>query len=1193
MILEIGSLFNNRYRLEAELGHGGMGVVYRAQDTILERSVAVKLLSNSQIGTEGRARMLREAQAAARLNHPNIVSIYDAGEIDGNSFIIMELLEGESLYDLRPETLDQTLDIIRQICKALEHAHAHGIVHRDLKPENVIVSSTGVAKLTDFGLARSITSRLSAEGAFIGTIHYMAPEQAMGEDVDGRADLYALGGILYELTTGRLPFTGDDPLAIISQHLHAPVIPPRTYNPGIPPALDQLIVSLLSKRKEERPPNAALVRAALEPNALAVESTALKPSGINILVRGRLIGREQELAEAKSLWRQMTNGIVTQPVILISGEPGVGKSPLVREIKALAEVTAGIVLVDECYAEGNAPYAPLNRIIQDVIEKTQVQLSDLVLADLASISPGLRIRYTQLPQNQPVDAAVGQHRLFESVYTLLATATQHAPILLILEDVHWADSGTLYLIRHLARRARNASLRLLIVLTYRETELEDVSYLTEVLLDFHREHLAARLKLGRYDRAQTRRVLSIMFQEEVAPEFAEAIFKETDGNLFFIEEVCRALIEQGKLTYQDGHWEWPSLKELELPQSVRLAIQARIAKLTPEAQDVLRLAAVIGREFDFETLHAACELSEDQLVEALENAEQGQLISEVHADYGKNGRKNQERFAFAHGLITTTLRETISGLRRHRLHRRVAAAIETLRPDDYPALAYHYEQAKDLENATNYYAKAGERALSIYANQEADRYFRAALDLVDTGVERAALLAGLGEALFRQSLYQKAVAIWKEASNLYIQAQDYDAMCRIYARTARSIWYAGDVQGGLNHCLEGLEAAPKSLESPGMAALLHETARAHFFNQHPDEAGVLCQQALEMAEKLGLIEVQADTLSTLGLLPNQTFDTKRAYLAKAVELAENAGLYTTAVRAHINLGGRLQEVDELSAARSQFLRAYELSQKMGILSWAHDNLGTATFISLSMGDFTTAEASLNEIDTLSKSTIIPEKSRHYHDTIIVTLKLMRGEWSLGIELLDQMQAQAAQEDDQHLLSQIMTWKGQAYLEMKDYHSALSWLEKATSLADQHNLDDKFSPRMLACLTLLAQGEVQAARSKYAETQSIPQFETIQELWLDKKWCESALAVAEGRWEEAIAGYQEMETHLTRAGRRWHLARVLLDWGEAFARHAAQGDAQKARSLYQQAIEIFTQLDANGYVQMALDLLDELEKQPTV
>jgi serine/threonine protein kinase len=311
----IGTVLNERYRLDAEIGRGGMGVVYRAHDTLLDRDVAVKVLSASGLGTEGRARLLREAQAAAGLNHPNIVIVHDVGQADGAPsdegvpFVVMELVEGPSLQDRRPESLEETVAVARQVCAALEHAHAHGIIHRDLKPENVLLAAS-TAKLVDFGLARSMVSRLTAEGAVAGTVFYLAPELALGQPYDGRADLYALGVLLYELTTGRLPFVADDPLAVISQHLHAPPVPPRARDAGIPPALDALILRLLSKDPQDRPASAAKVRRALDaPDILDREATpARELSVIERIERGRLVAREGELSQARALWRKASAG---------------------------------------------------------------------------------------------------------------------------------------------------------------------------------------------------------------------------------------------------------------------------------------------------------------------------------------------------------------------------------------------------------------------------------------------------------------------------------------------------------------------------------------------------------------------------------------------------------------------------------------------------------------------------------------------------------------------------------------------------------------------------------------------------------------------------------------------------------------------------------------------------------------------
>ena len=337
----IGALLQNRYRIDAELGHGGMGVVYRAHDTLLDRDVAIKVLSATALGNEGRARLLREAQAAAQLNHPNIVAIHDAGEADNVSFIVMEMIEGESLHSRRPTALDEILSLARQVCAALEHAHAHGIVHRDLKPENVLITPDGTAKLMDFGLARSGASRISTEGAIVGTVFYLAPEQALGQEIDGRADLYALGVMLYELTTGRLPFTGDDPLAVISQHIHAPVGPPRALRPDLPPALETIILKLLAKNPADRFASAREVEAALVATAVELRSPAGGPRNNLPIQLSSFIGRERESDEVKRL-------LSASRLVTLTGAGGSGKTRLALQVAAdvLETFPDGVWLVE-------------------------------------------------------------------------------------------------------------------------------------------------------------------------------------------------------------------------------------------------------------------------------------------------------------------------------------------------------------------------------------------------------------------------------------------------------------------------------------------------------------------------------------------------------------------------------------------------------------------------------------------------------------------------------------------------------------------------------------------------------------------------------------------------------------------------------------------------------------------------------
>lgn len=1174
----IGTLFKNRYRLDAELGQGGMGIVYRAHDTLLERDVAVKILSNSNIGSEGRARMLREAQAAARLNHPNIVSIYDAGEEESQSFIIMELLDGDSLFERKNMELSEILSITRQICDALEHAHTHGIIHRDLKPENVIVTTNGVAKLTDFGLARSIASRITLEGTLIGTIYYMSPEQALGEELDGRTDLYALGVMLYELTTGRLPFTADDPVAVISQHLHAPVIPPRTYARDLPPALDRLITSLLSKRREDRPLSAAFVRQALEPGSLEAEVPEPTTSNLDQLVRGRLVAREHEYAIAKTAWRAASAGSGLFPVLLVSGEAGVGKTPFLREIRALAEVSGGFVLRGECYPDGGAPYQPVAQVLNAAVSKPGLELPDFLLADLLRLAPELRLRYPQLASNMPVDQEGQQQRLFESVVGMFTTLAAQSPLLITLEDIHWADGETLFLLRHLARRARSAKLPLLILLTYREAEIGGNCCLSDVLLDLNRERLAERIKLPRYDRQQTQQVLETMFQESMPADFVDAIYSETEGNLFYIEEICKALIEQNKLYRENGHWQVTSLQDMELPQSVRLAIQTRLSTLPQNAQEVLRLAAIFGHEFEFETLHAACELDEDELIVALEAAERAQLIYENRASHSDRRPGQSENFAFVHGLVVSALRESTSGIRRTRLHRRVVEALQALHPNDYEALAYHYQQANDTDNARRYYARAAERAQAVYANREAERHYRAALELSQPGIEAANLLAGLGETLFHQSRYDESIQVWQEAIRSYKDCQDFDHAAHLYARTARAAWYANDAPRGLSICREGMAALPIAEETPGVAALLQETARACFFNRLPEEALALCNEALDIAERLNLTEVRAETLATLGILPNQPLEERVKYLRSAVELAESAGLLATASRAHFNLGGQLLDAGETQSARAHLIQAYDQARRLGNTSWMLTYLINVANACLDLGDFDTAKKYLADARSLRETIPNPVASLFEINILEWNILNLQGEWEQAAERLNAFLSDASLPDDSSQVVQAKLGLVTGLVERDRFDEVLALTQDILATATS----DKEQPFHFLALFFQALSHIHLDHLDLTQD-IIKQMEELSgpdATYMTKgytAWAKAMLSSRQGDWETVKAIFESLIATVEKFSLRWYQARFTLHWAELEILSGHLRDAEQTRQRLERARQQFSALPAPGFV----------------
>ena len=247
-----GSVVDNRYDVVRPLGSGGMGEVYLARDLTLDRDVALKLLrSQFAKDRESAERFKREATSAARLSHPNIVQVYDRGDAeDGTSYIAMEYVPGGTLKDriTQDGPLDSRLaaSFGYQVAEALGAAHAKGVIHRDIKPQNVLITSSGEAKVADFGIARALSAATDAQtktGTVMGTAGYMSPEQALGEPATPKSDLYSLGIVLYEAITGKLPFTAENPIAVTMKHVNEPPPPPHQSNPDVPDGRNPILLT--------------------------------------------------------------------------------------------------------------------------------------------------------------------------------------------------------------------------------------------------------------------------------------------------------------------------------------------------------------------------------------------------------------------------------------------------------------------------------------------------------------------------------------------------------------------------------------------------------------------------------------------------------------------------------------------------------------------------------------------------------------------------------------------------------------------------------------------------------------------------------------------------------------------------------------------------------------------------------------
>jgi len=876
-----GALLAGRYRLLDQLGRGGMGIVFRATDEKLEREVAVKVVPAAASSPDARERLLREARAAAALNHPAIVAVHDAGEHMGMPFFVMELVGGTSLHVEGPKDLSEIVRVACLICDALEHAHTHGVVHRDLKPENVLWA-TGPAprgiKLADLGVAVHATAshRITDSGAIVGTVSYMAPEQAMGEPVDGRADLYALGVVLYELVTGRLPFTGSRPLEVVSQHVHAPVVPPHVLVPSLPPALDAAILRLLAKQPAQRFATAVEAREALARSlsAAAVPKPADAPAALAILEalsRGKLVGRAEELSEARELWRRAREG--AGHCLLISGEPGAGKTRLARELLIQAALDGALVLTGACYEyEAATPYLPFaeafRRFVRDERDDDVLRKAFGDAAPrLAKLAPEIESRLGPFGGRQELAPHEERLLFFDAVVEVVRTAARARSVCLYIDDLHWADSSSLWLLAHLLRGLKHE--RVLFLASYREVELDRAHPLSSALIDWNRERLTTRIALKRFGPEQTREQLGALLGEPVTAEFADAVHRETEGNPFFVEEVLKALIERGSVRRESGRWKRDDVAGLAIPQSVKAAVGHRLDRVSQECNEVLRAAAVLGKTFDFtELVEVAGERGEDALLDAVDAAVCAQLLVA--------GR--DESFVFTHDKIREVLYDELNPIRRRRLHRRTAEGLERLRDRRcIPAekLAHHFIEAGEYERGLVWAKQAGADATRLFAYDEAiTAYGRAAecAQLLGNIDEQAELEEAKGKTRMISGNLIEAIDDFEQALSL---TTDPVLRARRQTQAAGSLAAAGDPRGleYVRSALEVLDPATQPIETA--TALMIEGRFHHLSGRH--------RTAADLLEKAGVLAAPPPPGSPLPTLHASTLTQLFAYSAGAYQ----------------------------------------------------------------------------------------------------------------------------------------------------------------------------------------------------------------------------------------------------------------------------------------------------------------------
>jgi serine/threonine protein kinase/tetratricopeptide (TPR) repeat protein len=779
------------FRLLRLLGEGGMASVFLAERLDGGPQVALKSV---RVPSEALLpRIRREVAALARVRHPGIVRVLDSGLHEGLPWYAMEQIQGVTLRShlrerrsrrehgaapsthslgrapqgpgvtttaleqesdqagpapeaagpsadragkIEPERLRADLGLVQRICWPLAYLHGLGLVHRDLKPENIMLREGEEPVLVDFGLVTEFGGGVSREAlessGAAGTVSYMAPEQARGELVDARADLYSLGCILYELTTGRRPFLGKSHYEVLRQHMEAAPAPPSDLVEGLPAELDELILRLLAKEPRHRIGYASDVAARLTRMGAAGAAWPGAEAPRSYLYRAGFAGRQEPLAWLEERIGRLGRG--QGGMAWIAGESGVGKTRLALELSQRVAERGMRVLTGECFgpaaagaeAHGGVPLEALRKPLQAIADRCRewgrreaerlVGRHVRVLETFEPAFSGLPgLESCPPPAELPPEAA--RMRLFGALAETFGTLAQDEPLVLVLDDLHWADELTLGFMKFLAQSEALTQTPLLVVGTYRsEEESEALRELAGV------QHVET-LRLGRLEEAAVGSMVADMLALSAPPQlFVRFLTRHSEGNPFFVAEYLRTAVAE-EVLYRDaaGYWEVRAEDEtateatyegLPLPRTLRDLVRRRLDGLQRPALRVVEAAAVLGREVEAIVLLQVAGLKEAEFLDATGALMRRQVLEDLGG----------EHFRFVHDKIREVAYEGIAKTRRRKLHRAAAEAIEewkgTSRYEHLAAVGDHWDRAGKPVLAARYRVEAGERAAANYAARE-------------------------------------------------------------------------------------------------------------------------------------------------------------------------------------------------------------------------------------------------------------------------------------------------------------------------------------------------------------------------------------------------------------------------------------------------------------------------------------------
>ncbi len=1023
-----GQLLQNRYQIQHSLYSDPWANVLKAIDLResgglnRNRPVAIKIISPSfQSGTL--QKVVQQLERVARIDHPNLVKILDWGWEGASFFIVEEYIEEDTLQSYlryssssrrsgaqrprrKPLSLRRVSQIAYDLITALEVIHSQGIVHGGFSMQSIFADQRSV-RLGCFGLSWLIEGHVLLDvPSFILPVTHLSPEQILGQVMDARTDLYALGLVLYELFTGKPPFVGTDE-AVKHAHLEEEPVPPRDHNPAISPSLEHLILRLLNKNPNDRYASASQVRRIWDSLGTNVEA--------GVQIRRKIwMGRREQVQTLLEAWKEVRSGY--GQIVFISGEQGMGKTSLAHQF--IAQSHSSVVLVGQSHEEDRSAYALFSDVLRAYFATIPPELTSedagQLLANLSRIVPEIRILVPGLPDLNVLAPEQEQLRLMASLVQFIGRATRSRPWLLVLDDLHQTDQSSLELLSYLGRHT--SEMALLIVGIYSDGLARDHPLL-EILQDLARHPGYRHISLQPISRNDVSQML-LEFWENAVPEPAifealvDKLYQHTRGNPYYVEEIAKALLDDGLLQGLNGgsierrgghgveysipgdgdrgHRSEPDVPEdslgildqIPLPASVHEVVRRRIAHLTTGTQNLLQHAAVLGQTFRLDVLLAMMKLTEREALEALDIALERQLIQEL---------PGQNLLAFRQVEIRQVLYDDLSPMRRRVLHQLAGETLERFTmpfPEQLAdELAHHFELAGDFHKALIYILQSANQAKIAFANHQAMLWYNRALEILalhmteDEAAYKPFLLSAhqnLGEVLALLGQYNAALSHFQvfltiampggvdhggiENHSGVLENSDSPGLAATVCRLIASVH---ENRSEFDLSLEWLDKGMKLLDthtpSQELVEIYNMLGWIQIRRGNFEASIVPLQKGLRMAEEIHLPQAEVESLRHLGTAAWFLGDNERSreYWQRSLRRCQDIGDIQNEGKVLNNLGLIHRDTGEYIQARNYYHRSLEISQMAGDRLGECVALNNLGFVWRNLGDFEQAGAYLH------------------------------------------------------------------------------------------------------------------------------------------------------------------------------------------------------------------------------------------